>query len=98
MLFDQHITTGAGNITITGTGKSATSGTASIGIDISNNSSLTTTSGNITLAGTGGTSGTAFTMGVSLFNGSTITTATGAISADGVHRDWGECSRRVRGS
>ena len=77
------ITTGAGNITITGTGKSATSGTASIGIDISNNSSLTTTSGNITLAGTGGTSGTAFTMGVSLFNGSTITTATGAISVTG---------------
>ena len=77
------ISAGAGNISIRGQGDATNGGGASIGVDLTNGTTITTTTGAITILGNSGTVSDNFSMGVSIFNGSSVSTADGIILVGG---------------
>lgn len=79
------LSTGSGNLTLTGTGSPVGSGDLGIGVDAVSSSVIQSTTGTITINGIGATGGSANSyLGISIFNGSQVkTTAGGSIVMTG---------------
>ena len=81
--FANIVSTGAGDVRLTGTSNGSTAGSAAVGLNLRGTVSITSADGHIVLAGTSRTS-----TGVNHYGGSVQSTGAGSISVTGTSTSW----------